>query len=86
MSFITVQKHIGEFLGQTFDYVITVCDRAKQTCQIFRGASHMRHWSFEDAAAASLKHGWKLQQVRDGVAAILPWDISAPWNLNGTRH
>src|SRR5262245_15932052 len=31
-------KSVEEFLGQDFDYVITVCDRAKQTCPVFSGA------------------------------------------------
>ena len=45
-------KHVGEFLGENFDYVITVCDRAKETCPIFPAARLLLHWSFEDPAAA----------------------------------
>ena len=44
-------KDVKEFLGQKFDYVITVCDRAKQQCPIFPGAEPI-HWGFDDPAAA----------------------------------
>jgi|SRR5690348_4886938 arsenate reductase (thioredoxin) len=45
-------KHLEEFLGDEFDYVITVCDRAKETCPIFPAADRLLHWSFVDPAAA----------------------------------
>lgn len=44
-------KSLGEFLGQTFDYVITVCDRARESCPIFPGDPVRIHWSFPDPAA-----------------------------------
>ena len=44
-------KDVREFEGQTFDYVITVCDRAAQNCPIFPGAEPI-HWGFEDPADA----------------------------------
>lgn len=46
-------KHVDEFRGQSFDYVITVCDRAKESCLIFQAAGETLHWSFDDPAAAS---------------------------------
>jgi arsenate reductase len=45
-------KHVNEFAGVRFDYVITVCDRARETCPIFPGARTVLHWSFDDPAAA----------------------------------
>ena len=45
-------KHVDEFAGQPFDRVITVCDRAKETCPVFPGAGKMLHWSFDDPAEA----------------------------------
>ncbi len=45
-------KHIDEFAGQSFDRVITVCDRAKESCPVFPGAGKMLHWSFDDPAEA----------------------------------
>ena len=43
--------HIDEFVDQSFDYVITVCDRAKDSCPSWPHAGHLIHWSFEDPAA-----------------------------------
>ncbi len=45
-------KSLEEFLGQPFDYVITVCDSAKEACPIFPGAAQALHYSFTDPAAA----------------------------------
>jgi arsenate reductase len=44
-------KSLDEFVQQSFDYVITVCDRAKESCPIFPGATTTFHWSFDDPAA-----------------------------------
>jgi arsenate reductase len=45
-------KSVDEFAGQQFDYVITVCDSAKESCPIFPGGGARIHHSFEDPAAA----------------------------------
>ncbi len=54
---IDISKHhsksVDEFGGQRFDYVITVCDSAKESCPIFPGATERLHYSFEDPAAAN---------------------------------
>jgi len=44
-------KDVEPFVGQKFDFVITVCDRAKESCPVMPGAE-MIHWSFEDPAEA----------------------------------
>lgn len=46
-------KNVEEFEGQEFDYVITVCDNAKESCPIFLGARERLHHSFEDPPPAS---------------------------------
>jgi arsenate reductase (thioredoxin) len=47
-------KNVEEFLNDSFDYVITVCDNAKETCPVFIGKVHHRmHIGFEDPAEAA---------------------------------
>jgi len=46
-------KCLDEFLNQHFDYIITVCDNANQTCPTFPGNAERIHWSFEDPAEAT---------------------------------
>ncbi|HLM61126.1 MAG TPA: arsenate reductase ArsC [Pyrinomonadaceae bacterium] len=41
-------KSADEFIGQQFDYIITVCDNAKETCPVFHGKATRIHRSFED--------------------------------------
>ncbi|HMS83819.1 MAG TPA: arsenate reductase ArsC [Nitrospira sp.] len=43
-------KHMGEFRDQPFDYVMTVCDRAKESCLCWPHMGNLIHWSFEDPA------------------------------------
>ncbi len=45
-------KSVAEFLGQRFDYVVTVCDQARQSCPVFPGVHETLHWGYEDPAAA----------------------------------
>ena len=44
-------KSVDEFLGQSFDYVITVCDQAREECPYFPGAQDSLHWGYDDPAA-----------------------------------
>jgi arsenate reductase len=44
-------KSVREFLSQEFDYVITVCDHARETCPVFPGGKKLIHHSFVDPAA-----------------------------------
>jgi len=43
-------KPLDQFLGQRFDYIITVCDRAREQCPSFPGEYVRLHWPFEDPA------------------------------------
>jgi arsenate reductase len=43
-------KSLDEFLGQPFDYVITVCDKAREQCPAFPGETLHLHWPFDDPA------------------------------------
>ena len=44
-------KSADEFVGQGFDYIITVCDNARETCPVFPGHAERIHHSFEDPPA-----------------------------------
>ncbi len=47
-------KNVDQFLSQSFDYVITVCDHAKETCPAFSGkVAHRLHIGFDDPAEAT---------------------------------
>jgi arsenate reductase (thioredoxin) len=79
---ITVMNEIGidisgqksqtleEYLGQPFDYVITVCKAANEACPIFPDAKRRLHWYFEDPAAAVGSEAERLRvfrSVRDNI-------------------
>ncbi len=57
-------KSVDEFLGQPFDYVITVCDRARQVCPVFPGRYNTLHWGLEDPAEVDGTHEEKLAAFR----------------------
>lgn len=44
-------KSVDEFIGQPLDFVITVCNSAKETCPVFPGGVKRLHWPFDDPAA-----------------------------------
>jgi arsenate reductase len=59
-----------EFIGQQFDYVITVCDNAKQTCPVFPGKYDKIHWDLEDPAEAQGSEEERLaffRRIRDEI-------------------
>jgi arsenate reductase (thioredoxin) len=61
-------KSVDEFAGQQFDYVITVCDNAKESCPLFLGGERIHH-SFEDPASAPKDQQLeKFRQVRDEIS------------------
>jgi protein-tyrosine-phosphatase len=47
-------KHVDIFAGQHFDYVITVCDQAREVCPTSPNADQQLHWSLPDPAAAEV--------------------------------
>ena len=58
-------KHIDQFLKQQFDYVITVCDHAKETCPVFTGkVKHRLHIGFDDSAEATGSEPEVMQEFR----------------------
>jgi arsenate reductase len=57
-------ENIDKYVEQPFDYVITVCDRAKETCPVFPGGDRQLHWSFDDPAAAQGTDEERLPEFR----------------------
>jgi len=57
-------KSVVEFLGQRFDWVITVCDQARENCPVFPGVANTSHWSVEDPSEASGDQELRLEAFR----------------------
>lgn len=67
-------KWVEEFAGRPFDYVITVCDHAREQCPLFPAATAHVHWGFDDPAAAEGDEQTRLavfRRVRDEIRARL---------------
>ena len=74
-------KHLNEYLAQPFDYVITVCDNAAETCPLFPGPAKRIHWSFPDPAAVVGGESERLasfRQVRDDIETQLKAWLATP--------
>jgi two-component system sensor histidine kinase SenX3 len=57
-------KTLERYLGEPFDYVITVCDEANGACPVFPNAKQRLHWSFEDPSQASGTEEERLEVFR----------------------
>jgi len=67
-------KSVAEFDGQKFDYVITVCDSARETCPVFFGEAKRLHRGFDDPAALHAPEPERLalfRRVRDELRSYL---------------
>ena len=67
-------KSLERFLDQSFDYVITVCDRARDNCPTFPGDNERIHWGFDDPAATIGTHEQQravFRRVRNEIAERL---------------
>jgi arsenate reductase len=70
-------KSVEEFSGQPIDYVVTVCDHARDICPVFPAGCERIHWSFEDPAAVQGSEQDRLaafrrirDQIRERVASF----------------
>jgi protein-tyrosine-phosphatase len=68
-------KHLDTFADQSFDYIITVCDRVREVCPIFPNDPEQIHWSFADPAA-----------VEDSSARERAFQQTAQQLVTRTRH
>lgn len=57
-------KHVDEFSGQQFDYIITLCDGAREMCPAFPGDPVRIHWRFDDPAAEPGPESERLRAFR----------------------
>jgi arsenate reductase (thioredoxin) len=67
-------KSVDEFVGQEFDWVITVCDNARESCPVFPARTQRIHWSVEDPAAVAGTETERLaafRRIRDELRARL---------------
>lgn len=67
-------KHVSEFSGEPFDYVLTVCDNARENCPIFSGGAVSIHHNFADPASVSGSEDERLaifREVRDRIREYL---------------
>jgi arsenate reductase len=77
-------RSVEDLAGREFDYVITVCDAAHETCPIFTGAPHRIHWSTLDPSAIG---GTEAERAAafEKAANELTERISALFNLGQAR-
>lgn len=67
-------KNVDEFRDRSFDYVLTVCDNANESCPLYPGHSNRLHHSFEDPATAQGSEDQRLsafRSVRDQIRQYL---------------
>jgi protein-tyrosine-phosphatase len=57
-------KHVNEFANQAFNYVITLCESAREACPVFPGDPERIHWSFPDPGAVMGTEDERLRAFR----------------------
>jgi arsenate reductase (thioredoxin) len=81
-------KTLDRFLGERWDYVVTVCDNANESCPVFPGPLTRMHWSFDDPSAAAGDDARRLavfRRVRDEIRARIEAWLAQPAALPGAR-
>lgn len=71
-------KTLDRYLGEPFEFVITVCDDANEACPVFHGAKQRLHWSFEDPSKAAGTEEERLavfSKVRDRIRSRIEKDL-----------
>jgi arsenate reductase len=63
-------KSVQEYMGRKFDYVITVCDSARQNCPVFPGQGDRFHWGYDDPSSVEGTEEERLAAFRRVFTAI----------------
>jgi arsenate reductase len=63
-------KPVNELIGQRVDFVVTVCDSARQSCPTFPGEGERLHWGYDDPSAAEGTEEQRLEAFRRVFTAI----------------
>jgi arsenate reductase len=67
-------KTLDRYLGEPFDYVVTVCDDANEACPVFPGAKERLHWSLPDPSSVTGEGGERMEafrSVRDRIRTLI---------------
>lgn len=82
-------KHVDELANVEFDYVVTVCDKAAESCPVFRGKARVVHQPFDDPPRLALEAASEeeamqhYRRVRDEIRDFVK---TLPESLNGVNH
>jgi len=74
-------KTLDRYLGDPFEYVITVCDQAAEACPVFPGARQRLHWSLPDPSKATGTEDEQFavyRQVRDTIRQRIEEELLSP--------
>lgn len=67
-------KHVDELMETDFDFVVTLCDNARQQCPVFPGRARVIHRSFEDPVAvfgSEEQIMYAFRKARDDIKAFI---------------
>ena len=72
-----VSETLDRYLGEPFDYVVTVCDDANAACPVFPGAKERLHWSLPDPSAVTgeEERSGAFRDVRDSIQVLIRLDL-----------
>jgi ArsR family transcriptional regulator, arsenate/arsenite/antimonite-responsive transcriptional repressor / arsenate reductase (thioredoxin) len=78
-------KHVGEFAGQRFDHVVSLCDRVREVCPEFAGSPEKAHWSMPDPASDDAGYA-AFVRTADELETRIPFLLAAIDHLRSTRE
>jgi protein-tyrosine-phosphatase len=79
-------KDLDEFVEQEFDYLITVCDIAREECPVFPGGPRNKHWSLADPASVEGSEALRVAAFRNTLAELDTRIDFLLYELSGEQH